>query len=234
MTGVALRLARLLPGGRAVFVALDHTAAWPGRLAGLADPAAVLTAAADGGANAILAPLGTIQRFPSLAARLGVIASVSDADSVDTAQRVGADAVKVMHYPATPEQDINAQVVAAVIARAHHLAMPVLVETVPGGFGSDACRDTETIAATSRMAVEAGAAMIKTFLPTDVDEAREVAAYVGIPMLAIGGDNADASTAALAVRAGWAGVAVGRGVWGRTDRQAAVREYVSAVHGGMR
>jgi DhnA family fructose-bisphosphate aldolase class Ia len=247
-TGHMLRMRRVFArDGRSVIVALDHLAAMPRSIPALADVPAVVRAAREGGADAVLVPPAAAREAADDLGDLGVVLSVPWScqqwrQVPELGLRSGADMVKVMFYPFGDGHDNAVPALAALGAACARWRLPLLVESIPGGFtAGPELRRADALAAGARIAAECGASAIKTFVPqaddtvADLDGLRHLCAYAGVPVVVLGGERTGVAElsrrAGDAVRAGAAGVAVGRNVWGHPQPAVVVAELAAAVRG---
>lgn len=235
------------PDGRAVIVAMDHPA-----YLGAGVPAAAVDAIAEAGPDAVLATWHLARSRPEAFAGCGLIlrvdGGVSDlgepaAGDVSTllyraeeAMVLGADAVIVMTFPGTPDEERSLGRLARLAAECERLGLPVVAESIPGGWGQTVGWTVENVGRGARIAVELGADMVKTMCPGPPETFAEVAAACPGPVVALGGPKADddgqvVDLARGVVAAGAAGVAFGRNVWGSDDPAGMVARLRAAVHG---
>jgi len=238
--GHAVRTGRVFAAdGRTVIVALDHLAAMPRSIPDLTGVAAVVRAAREGGADAVLIPPAAARQAAAELGDLGIVLSVQWSPQEwrhvpEVALRAAADMVKVMFYPFGAGHDEAVPALAALGAACARWQLPLLVESVPGGFTAGAdLRGADALAAGARIAAECGASAVKTFAPAD--GLGHLCGYAGVPVVVLGGDRIDAAELARragdAVAAGAAGVAVGRNVWGHPEPAAGGAGQVAAGHG---
>jgi DhnA family fructose-bisphosphate aldolase class Ia len=243
------RRARHLFGadGRAVFVAMDHPA-----YLGMGVPADAVPSIAEGRPDAILATWHLARSHPEAFAGSGLvlrvdggIADMGEPASSDTssllytaeqAMVLGADAVVIMIFPGTPDEDRSLGRLAALSAECELLGLPVMAESIPGGWSQLVPWTPENVGRGARIAIELGADIVKTMCPGPTEEFGEVVAACPGPVVALGGPKADSEDdvvemASGVVAAGGAGVAIGRNVWGSDDPAALVRRLRVAVHG---
>ncbi|MER6362686.1 hypothetical protein [Kitasatospora sp. NPDC001527] len=233
--------------GRTLVIPLDH-AITLGPAGGLEDPAAIVEAAVQGGADAVMLRPGLTHCLAVAGAeRLGVIMALTGrlADGVDHVQ------LNTVEYAAAHAADAvcgefkfgssgdleNARVIAVLAERAHDLGLPVLVTvyTRPEAvrrLGSGA------YAHACRIAEEIGGDFVKTALPDDPDIVRQCVESTSVPIVLAGGAP-DAGTELSdvldrAIRLGIGGAAVGRRAWAGGKPADAVRELAATVHGGPR
>jgi DhnA family fructose-bisphosphate aldolase class Ia len=233
--------------GRTLIVALDHGLT-EGAVKGLERPAEILGKIAAGGADAILtsygvatrfseeiSPLGLILRLDVGGTKLGAMGPGVQFFQVEDALRVGADAVAVSAFPGTPDERSTLRTLAEVIARAHAWGLPVMAEMQPGGF--DAGPEfftTDNIALSARVAAELGADWLKV---PYAEEFQRVVQSCYVPTVMLGGAKVSDPMKLFesvwkAVRAGAAGIAVGRNIFQAEDPAAIVRALVAIIHEG--
>lgn len=244
-----LRRARHLFGadGRAVFVAMDHPA-YMGAGVSAAAAGAIAGARPDG----ILATWHLARSRPEDFAGSGLILRVDggisdlgDPPAADTtsllysaeqALVLGADAVVIMVFPGTPDEERSLGRLARLAAECEQLGLPVMAESIPGGWPRTVPWNAENVARGARIAVELGADIVKTVCPGPAEEFAAVAEACPAPVVALGGPKVDDEDQVVAlargvVAAGGAGVAFGRNVWGSDDPAELVGRLMEAVHG---
>ena len=233
--------------GRAVFVAMDHPA-----YMGTGVTAAAATSIADGRPDAVLATWQLARARPEAFARSGLvlrvdggISDLGDPPASDTtsllysaeqAMVLGADAVVIMVFPGTPDEDRSLGRLARLAAECEKLGLLVMAESIPGGWPRTVPWTAENVGRGARIAVELGADIVKTMCPGGPESFAAVAEACPAPVVALGGPKVDdedqvVSLARGVVEAGGAGVAFGRNVWGSDDPAALVGRLLEAVHG---
>ncbi len=236
------RLARLFgPDGRALIVAMDHVGFVDVPLPALGQPEMLIADLARAGTDAFLLTLGSAQRFAAATGKAGLWLSV-DAQPpmleriVETALRVGADGVKCMVYPWCADSPNSLSNFAALAADGNQWGLPVMAEVIPGGFsGGATLRTAEKVAAAARIAMEAGADVIKTFYTGDPESFHTVTQNCPVPIVVLGGERTSNDRELLesirgALDAGAAGVAIGRNIWGHAQPVEIMRRVREAVH----
>ena len=233
--------------GRAVLVAIDM------QLATGSGPALnVVEAVAAGRPDGILATWQIARRYPEAFAECGLILRVDGAAThldghaagdglslmyrADQAAMIGADAVVLMVYPGMREEKRSLRRLAGLVGECERIGMPVLAESIPGGWSQEVPWDTENIVRSARICVEIGADAIKTMAPTRIEELGDVVEGCEAPLFVLGGPKRDSEDEVVAyaagvVAAGASGVCFGRNVWGASDPEAMVRRLGRAVHG---
>lgn len=241
----AERLSRLFRRGRALIVAMDHGGFMPRPVVGLEDPSATAREVVAGGADGILAPLGSARAAREGLGDAQLVLTLQPADhatverGVETARALDAAGVKVLVYPFLAEGPPGADclgILAALGFECERLAMPLMAETIPGGWkaGGD-LRTPEAIAAGARVGAELGADVIKTFGAGSAADFATVARNSLVPVVVLGGDRGgDVETTLREVRAsldgGAQGVAIGRSIWGHESPRRITAAISAMVH----
>ena len=233
--------------GRAVLVAIDM------QLATGSGPALdVVEAVSEGQPDGILVTWQIARRYPETFADCGLILRMdgaathldpnADGDGLalmyraEEAAVIGADAVILMVYPGMREEKRSLRRLAALVGECERIGMPVIAESIPGGWHRDVPWDTDNIARSARICVEIGADAVKTMAPAQVEELGDVVEGCEAPLFVLGGPKRDSehevvTYAAGVVAAGASGVCFGRNVWGASDPGEMVRRLGRAVHG---
>lgn len=229
--------------GKALIVAMDH-GLLDGPCPGLEDPAHTIAQVVAGGADAILtsyglarhfarelAPVGLILRADGGATSLGVSGPGALFYGVESALRLGADAVAVSAFPGSPQEATTLEHLASMVEAAHAWGVAVLAEMVPGGFDSPPeKRTTEAIALCARVAAELGADMVK--IP-QAPRFQAVTSTCYAPVVILGGAKRGSEPQMLAsirtaVDEGAAGVAIGRNIF-QAENPAAMTAAIAAI-----
>jgi DhnA family fructose-bisphosphate aldolase class Ia len=246
----ARRLNRIFrKDGRTVIVAMDG-APTTGPVAGMANPGAVLLDVVEGGADAVLMTYGLIQRFGPVVHDLGIIlrcdgavSSVEDTGAfrrpfgATDALRLAADAVACNAFPHAAQEQVSLDYLANLVSEAAPWNLPVLAESIPGGFEAGLeHRTPDAIAFAARAASELGPDFVKTVYTGSRDTFATVVEQSYLPVVVLGGAPNDPRTLfeniANALEAGASGVAVGRNIWHYPHPARITRAVVSLVHGG--
>ncbi len=242
------RLLRIFrPDGRTLIVALDHGLI-DGPCPGLEDPGATIARIVAGGADAVLTSYGVARRFAQELAPVGLILRLDGGATrlgpgsgpgalfyqVESALRLGADAVAVSAFPGSDKEESSLTMLAHTVEAAHAWGLPVLAEMVPGGFDSPPeMRTTQAIALAARVGAELGADLVKIPYAPDF---QAVTRTCYVPVVILGGAKRGSEAAMLetiqaAVAAGAAGVAIGRNIFQAQDPQAMTRSVAQILHG---
>ena len=251
VSGKQRRLGRLLGAdGRTLLVALDHSVT-VGAGGGLSDMASVMRAAADGGADGVIAHRGSaarempVQRSTALVVHLSGNTTLSDRPELkarvcdpEVAFALGADAVSAHVTLGGGHAEDRAALadLARVAASCDRLGVPLLVMTYVDG--TQPGNEGPAILHGARVAAELGADIVKAAHPGE-EYLAELAATVPVPVVIAGG-QADGSWDDFAaagkkvIGAGLAGLCVGRRIFGSADPAKATARLRAIVHGESR
>ncbi|HJL54666.1 MAG: hypothetical protein QGH57_04225 [Candidatus Thalassarchaeaceae archaeon] len=246
------RLERLLPGGRGVWVPMDHGASrYPE--AGLGDTDAAVDAAIAGGADAVVLQKGAVSHHVERTGWGGFVCHVSastvhggsrsqDKVSVATAGECLSRGASGLSAQINLGEDAEADMIermGSLTSDAHPLGLPVLGMAYPRGpnLVLDPTDSTHGIAHAVRLAWELGCHIAKVPWTGSPESFSVVVSAAPIPVLIAGGPRGADFTGLLgiveqAMGAGGAGVCIGRQVFGAEDPAAHVRALSSIVHNG--
>ncbi len=245
----------LAADGKALVVAMDH-ARTHGVIAGLEDPGAVIDAAVEGGADAVMTTLGVVKRFRErLMGRIPTILRLDGGPSlyredwlaytewdllhsVEDALLLGVDGVVVMAFVGCPVELQTYRIVASVASDCMRVSLPLLVEALPC-----ACeripdpKAAEAMASAARLGFEHGADLIKTYYTGTPESFALVVENCPVPVLVAGGPRMDTAEETLqvvhqAMQAGAAGVVFGRNIWQNPNPVGMIRALRAIIHGG--
>lgn len=234
--------------GRTVMVAMDHAAVtgvgprYGPEIADIARarPDAILASWHLARSQAeLFGSAGLVLRLDGGITELGPTSSTDVSDllcGIEDALRVGADAVIVLAYPGKSDEHVSLTRLAKLCAQSEQYGMPVVAETIPGGWERSIEWTVESISRAARVCSELGADVIKTVCPADPSDFGDVVRACPVPVIALGGPLLVSEEAVLglakgAVDAGAAGVAFGRNVWAAANPGAMVHRLHLAVHG---
>ena len=235
--------------GRAVIIALDHTAYF-GPMAGLERPGEMLRTIVEAGADAVLTTAGIAARFGDCLGRAGLIlradggstmrdpqpAGLRQVVSVERALRLGADALVCMGMIGFPDESASLRVLTNLADECGRWGLLLLAEMLVQGRGGEK-PTVEDVAFAARVGAELGADFIKTSYIGPPETYRAVTEVCYAPLVVLGGEKASDDQGVLesvagALEAGAVGVAIGRNVWQHPDPAGMVRALVALVHGG--
>ncbi len=235
MSGKELRLRRLFPRGdsRLFAVPLDHSLTM-GPLPGLQDLSSTVATLQEGGVEAIIVhkgALAAVQRALRPTTWVGVHLSASTtlgpqperkyrAGTVADAVRRGADFVSVQVNFGTEQEGPMLQDLGAVAEESEDLGIPLLCMAYVRKPGREL--DPESLAHACRASVDLGADIVKTSYPGSPEEFAKMCRTTPVPVLIGGGVRLDNEAEFLkivadSVRAGGAGICIGRNVFQSPD-----------------
>jgi 2-amino-4,5-dihydroxy-6-oxo-7-(phosphooxy)heptanoate synthase len=248
--GRRLRLGHLRRRGGSglLMVPLDH-AMGAGPLRADGDLDTLVGLLADHGADAVVLHKGAARRVrPARFAGLSLVVQLNASTSmaadpdakypvatVEEALRLGAHAVSVHVNAASLTEGSQIAYLAAVAEGCDRWGVPLLAMMYVRGPAVRDGRRPELVAHAVAVAAEIGADLVKTALPDDPAAMARIIAGAAVPVLAAGGAPVPGPEAVLgrmaaAMRAGAAGVAVGRLVFTADDPAAMVRRLAAVVH----
>jgi fructose-bisphosphate aldolase/2-amino-3,7-dideoxy-D-threo-hept-6-ulosonate synthase len=248
----AQRLHALMPGGRGVWVPIDHGASdWP--VPGLHNPLDLVRALRDGGADAIVAQKGLISHVlrHDEGIGLGLVAHLSvstrhggpeagekvSVGDVEEAIARGAHAVSAQVNIGTPGEGRMIERMGVVTRDAFHQGIPTLgmvyargehLNAMPGDMSGGQAHGV-------RLAFELGCDVAKAAWTGEEVSFRTVVDAAPIPVLVAGGprtgdDEALLHMVHLAMNCGAAGVCMGRQIFAHPHPDRMVRAIASVVH----
>ena len=202
-----------------------------GPIHGLEDMARIVDDVSQGEADAVLVHAGIAKTVDTK--RLGLILHLSGAtrlssdpnwktqvSTIKEALRLGADAVSV---------HIN--------VGCDDLGVPTLAMMYPRGPGVKNEHLFDVVSHAARLGYELGADIVKTNYTGDIDSFRNVIETVKVPVVIAGGPRASNDKEALqmisdSIKAGAAGVSIGRNVFQHDDPTRMTMALVDIVHNG--
>jgi class I fructose-bisphosphate aldolase len=252
--GKAVRIERMKnpKSGRILTVAIDHAPSY-GILEGLENIQRVVDNVANAGPDAMLMMKGVVDRcFAPHAGKVALIMKCSTispyhlehdvwVSSVEDALRLGADAVAMAMTVGSAEQPQLMANVGALVQEAEQVGLPVIVHAYPCGecVPSEERYSVERVAYASRMAMELGVDIIKTFYTGSAESFAQVV-EIAAPALVVaaGGPRleTDADVLQMAydvVQAGAAGITFGRNIWQSGDTHGVIQALKHVVHEGV-
>ena len=242
----------LASDGRALVVAMDHARTF-GAIEGLESPDAVIEAAVDAGADAVMTTFGVVKRYrEQLIGRIPTILRLDGGPStyredwlaytewsllhsVEDALLLGADGVVVMAFVGIPVELETYRIVAKVAGECLRANVPLMVEALP--CPSERIPDpkaADAMADAARLAFEHGADLVKTYY---TEGFRQVTENCPVPVLIAGGPKMETVEETLqvvhsAIGAGAAGAVFGRNIWQSGDTRGAIRALKGIIHDG--
>lgn len=233
--GKEIRIRRILVGGKALIVAMDHGVS-SGPIAGLEDIRKAVANVAKGGATGVVLHKGSV-RFAKdyFDEKLALIVHLSASTSlgphgdrkvlvgeVEEAIACGADAVSVHVNLGGPDDDRMLADLGTMAGAANRFGMPLLAMMYPRGPSVDDPYDVDVVKHVARVGVELGADVVKTLYTGTPETFREVVRGTPVPVVVAGGPKLESAREVLemvagALEAGAAGVSIGRNVFQAKD-----------------
>lgn len=155
--------------------------------------------------------------------------------SVEESLRMGADAVSVHVNLGSREEARQIADLATVSEACDRWNVPLLGMMYPRGPRIDNPRDPALVAHAATLAADLGVDIVKTLYVGSVDEMVDITRNTPVPIIVAGGQPRDNRADVLAfvaevVRAGAAGVAMGRNVFQSDDPGRLTREMSALLH----
>jgi DhnA family fructose-bisphosphate aldolase class Ia len=245
----SLRWHRIFRGdGRAVVIAMDHGLFGASPLGNLRDPKELIAQVVTAGADAILTSPGIASACGGAFGRAGLILRVdggvtrlggnwgqmSAMFSIETALRLGADAVVAMGFIGGAEEKASLASLASIANACSEWQIPLLAEMMLMDAAGEKPTPENTITA-ARIGAEMGADFVKIAYTGSPASFKSLVEDCFVPVLMLGGDSkAEAEILGQvqdAMNADAAGVAMGRNVWQHPDPARITRAIVEIVHG---
>ncbi len=258
MIGKAIRMERITQrtDGRTVIVPMDHGVTL-GPIDGLIDMPTAVNDVAEGGADAVLGHVG----LPRMGHRgygrdVGLIIHLSASttlgpdpnhkvlvSSVERAIKYGADAVSVHVNLGAVDESLMLRDLGQVAMACEEWQMPLVAMVYSRGAKVMSEYDVSVVRHAARVAAELGADIVKVNYSGNEESFREVVEGCGgdrpngIKVVIAGGEKTDTDQELLdmvdgALRAGAAGVSIGRNAFQHKAPDKIVAAIVSMVHGG--
>jgi len=240
--GMQNRLARIFDPqtGRTVMLAFDH-GYFQGPTSGLERIDLNIAPLAEH-ADALMGTRGALRSSIPPATRAGLVLRASGGPSIlkelsdeytamamDDAVRINADAVAVQVFVGGEHESRSIRNLTTLVDKGYGVGLPVLGVTA---VGKELTRDARYLGLATRIIAELGAQIVKTYYCDDGFE--DVVAGCPVPVIMAGGrklPELEALTmASNAVRAGAAGVDMGRNIFQSPSPAAMIRAVRAVVH----
>ena len=248
MEGKQRRLNRVFRAdNRTVIVPMDHGVTI-GPCKGIENMQTTVNALLKGNVDAILVHKGIAKHIDAKSA--GLIVMLSGASnlgpnqnnkvqvcSVQEAVRLGAEAVAVHVNVGAQEEDRMLMRLGKVAEECELFGMPLLAMMYPRGPKITNEYAPDLVAHAARLGAELGADIIKTNYTGDIDTFKVVVECCPVPVVIAGGPKAKTAKDTLqmtaeAMKAGSAGLSIGRNVFQHENQTAIVKALSAIVHNG--
>jgi predicted phospho-2-dehydro-3-deoxyheptonate aldolase len=249
--GKLIRLERIMDRNtkKMVIVPMDHGVT-VGPIKGLIDLPRTVDMVAEGGANAVVEHGGMVgQGHRRYGRDVGLIVHLSGSTmlspfpnrkvlvcSVERAIRLGADAVSIHVNIGAENEGEMLEAFGQVAESAHNWGMPLLAMVYPRGPKVKDEKDLESVKLAARVGAELGADIVKVPYTGSAETFKAVVEGTPIPVVIAGGSKlSDEDTLKMvegAMRAGAAGLSMGRNAFQHETPVKLVAAACAIVHGG--
>lgn len=251
MIGKSIRMERIINRNtkRAVIIPMDHGVS-DGPIEGLINMGDTVDKVAKGGANAVIGHIGlALHGHRKHGKDIGLILHLSAStalgpdpnnkvlvNSVENAVKMGADAVSI-HVNIGAETEFRMLKDLGQVAQdCREWGMPLLAMMYPRGPKIKNQKDVEVVKLAARVGAELGADIIKCPYTGSVETFRQVVAGCPVPVVIAGGSKgSELDTLKMvedSIKAGGAGVAMGRNAFQCKDPVSFVKAVTKIVHYG--
>jgi len=252
MRGKLIRMERIINRNtrKTVIVPMDHGVT-VGPIKGLINMTKTVDMVAEGGANAVVGHLGLpLHGHRGAGKDIGLILHLSASTSlgpdpnhkvlVNTVQwalKMGADAVSVHINVGADDEAKMLEDLGKVAVECMEWGMPLLAMMYPRGPKIEDERDVEVVKHAARVGAELGADIIKCPYSGSTETFREVVEGCPAPVVIAGGSKtSDEETLKMiegAMKAGAAGISMGRNAFQHENPTKLVKAACSIVHDGI-
>lgn len=249
--GKKVRLERIInrENRRTIIVPMDHGVTL-GAVDGLIDMRTAVNDVAVGGGDAVLMHKGLVRCSHRSAGRdVGLIVHLSASTvltpnggtktlvgTVEEGIKAGADAVSIHVNLGDPNEAQMLADFGKVAEACDNWQMPLLAMVYARGPKVENSFDPKLIAHCARVGVELGADIVKVSYTGDIDSFSDVISACCVPVVIAGGERMDSTREILqmvydSLKAGGAGISVGRNVFQHPRRLQLIKALRAIVHG---
>ena len=226
---------------------MDHGVS-VGPIEGLEDMRKTVNHVAKGGADAVLVHAGIAKTVDTT--QLGLILHLSGATrltnepnwktqvcTVKEAIRLGADAISVHINVGSEHEQQMLDNFSRILDECDDYGLPVLAMMYPRGPKIQDEHSYEVVSHAARLGYELGADIVKTNYTGDVESFRNVVNSIRVPVVVAGGPKVNSVSDGLrmvyeSIKAGAAGVSIGRNVFQHRDPSLMTQAIAEIVHNG--
>lgn len=251
MIGKQIRMQRIMDRntGKTVIIPMDHGVT-VGPIKGLENMKDTINKVAEGGANAILLHKGIVGVGHRSSGRdVGLIIHLSASTSlgpdpnhkvivctVEEAIKLGADAVSIHVNIGADDEAEMLKDMGKIAKECNEWGMPLLAMMYPRGKKIKDEKDVEVVKLAARVGAELGADIVKTNYTGDINSFKKVVEGCPVPVIIAGGSKGDEATTLKmiedAMKAGAAGVAMGRNSFQHENPTKFVKAACAVIHKG--
>jgi predicted phospho-2-dehydro-3-deoxyheptonate aldolase len=232
---------------RAIIVPMDHGVTI-GPVFGIINMQQTIDQLVKGGVDAVLVHKGIVKRVDTpdtgLIVMLNGISNLNpnmnnkvQVCSVQEAIRLGADAVSLHINVGAPEEDKMLSTLGKVAEECDQFGLPLLAMMYPRGPKITNEHSLEAVAHAARIGAELGADIIKTNYTGSIESFKQVTESCPVPILIAGGPKCKSvedilQTTNDALKAGAAGLSMGRNIFQWENQTLIVKALSAMVHKG--
>lgn len=233
---------------RTVVVPIDHGVSI-GPVKGIENMQQTVTRLIEGGADAIVLHKGIAKRVDvenaGLIVHLSAVSNLTpncqnkvQVCTVQEAVRMGADAVSVHVNIGAQDECAMLTILGRVADECDKYGMPLLAMIYPRGPKIQNEHDATAVAHAARIGAELGADIIKTNYTGNIETFKQVVEGCPAPVIIAGGPKAETAQEVLemvydSMKAGAAGLSIGRNVFQHKNPTLMVKALVAIVHEGV-
>ena len=245
VTGVQIRLNRILRKGKMLCIPMDHGIS-NGPIEGLIDPHSIIYQCESHGLTSVIINKGILKTLPK-PTKVGILVHFSSSTTlslspnrkmltgnVEEAIRLGADGVSLHINIGGKEEPEMLEQLGMIAHQCHQWNMPLLAMMYPRGEKIKDPHDPEIVAHVSRIGAECGADIVKTVYTGDIDSFSKVVKSTPVPIVIAGGPKAKSDYDVLqmtedAMKAGAKGVTYGRNIFAHKNPQRMVQALAAII-----
>jgi len=245
VTGVQVRLNRILRKGKMLCIPMDHGIS-DGPIEGLEDPHSLIYQCESHGLTSVIINKGILKTLPK-PTKVGILVHFSGSTSlsmspnrkmltgnVEEAIRLGADGVSIHINIGGKEEPEMLHQLGSVAHECHQWNMPLLAMMYPRGEKIKDPHDPQIVGHVARIGAECGADIVKTLYTGDIDSFSKVVKSTPVPIVIAGGPKAKSDMDVLqmtedAMKAGAKGVTYGRNIFAHKSPQKMVQALAAII-----
>ena len=245
VTGVQIRLNRILRKGKMLCIPMDHGIS-NGPIEGLSDPHSIIYQCESHGLTSVIINKGILKTLPK-PTKVGILVHLSGSTTlslspnrkmltgnVEEAIRLGADGISLHINIGGKEEPEMLEQLGMIAHQCHQWNMPLLAMMYPRGEKIKEPHDPEIVAHVSRIGAECGADIVKTVYTGDIDSFSKVVKSTPVPIVIAGGPKAKSDYDVLqmtedAMKAGAKGVTYGRNIFAHKNPQRMVHALAAII-----
>ncbi len=250
MIGKEIRLERIMNRNtkKMIIVPMDHGVTM-GPIEGLIDLKKTINSIVEGGANAVILHKGLVRSGHRGSGKdIGLIIHLSastvlspdpnakvEVCTVEEAIQLGADAVSVHINLGADTEGEMLKHLGKVAKKCLDWGMPLIAMMYTRGKHIENEYDVKLVKHAARVGAELGADIVKVSYTGSVESFREVVEGTPVPVIIAGGEKMESEEEVLkmveeSIKAGGAGVSIGRNVFQHKDPKEILKKFAKIVH----